>query len=131
MNNVICNSAPLPSSDAYSVALKSGDVVKIQLGAHIDGFPAIAAETVVVGASSSSPVEGAAADAIKAAYVGAETAIRLLKPGAITTEISKEVEKAIKQFDVRAVEGMQTNQVDKDVIDGKKKIVLNPVSSDA
>ncbi|CAO1633097.1 unnamed protein product [Sympodiomycopsis kandeliae] len=126
VNNVICNSAPLASSEAFSAALKAGDVVKIQLGSHIDGYPAIAAETVVVGASASKPVDGPAADAIKAAYVGAETAIRLLKPGAITTEISKEVEKAIKQFDVRAVEGMQTNQVDKDVIDGKKKIVLNP-----
>lgn len=126
VNNVICNSAPLASSEAYSSALKNGDVVKVQLGSHIDGYPAIAAETVVVGASSSSPVSGASADAIKAAYTGAETAIRLLKPGAITTEIAKEVEKAIKQFDVRAVEGMQTNQVDKDVIDGKKKIVLNP-----
>jgi hypothetical protein len=68
------------------------------------------------------------ADAIKAAYVGAEAAISLLKPGTITTEVAKEVEKAIKEFDVKVVEGMQTNQVDKDVIDGKKKIVLNPVS---
>lgn len=125
INHIICNNAPLSNQPGFSVALKSGDVVKIQLGAHIDGYPAIAAETVVVGASSSSPVEGAPADAVKAAFVGAETAIRLLKPGAITTEISKEVEKAIKEFDCRAVEGMQTNQVDKDVIDGKKKIVLN------
>lgn len=126
--SIICNNAPLSTSESYSQALKADDVVKIQLGSHIDGYPAIAAETIVVGASSSKPVSGATADAIKAAYVGAEAAIRLLKPGTITTEVAKEVEKAIKEFDVKVVEGMQTNQVDKDVIDGKKKIVLNPVS---
>lgn len=126
LNNVVCNNAPLATSEGYNVALKSGDVVKIQLGAHIDGYPAISGETIVVGASSSSPVSGAKADAIKAAFVGAETAIRMLKPGTITTEVAKEVEKSIKEFDCRAVDGMQTNQVDKDVIDGKKKIVLNP-----
>lgn len=125
IDHVICNNAPLSNQPGYSVAIKSGDVVKIQLGTHIDGFPAIAAETIVVGASSAKPVEGPAADVVKAAYVGAETLIRLLKPGAITTEISKEVEKAIKEFDCRAVEGIQTNQVEKDVIDGIKKIVLN------
>lgn len=125
INQVICNNAPLSNQEGYKQALKSGDVVKVQLGSHIDGFPAIAAETIVVGASKSAPVSGTAANAIKAAYVGAETAIRLLKPGAITTEVSKEIEKAIKEFECRAVEGMQTNQMDKDVIDGKKKIVLN------
>lgn len=31
--------------------LKEGDLVKIDLGAHIDGFIAVAAHTLVVGAS--------------------------------------------------------------------------------
>lgn len=100
-------------------------MVKIQLGAHIDGYATVAAETVVVGASKSKPVEGKAADAIKAAWTAAECAIRAMTPGKTNFEVAKEVEACIKEFDgVRAVEGMQTNLMDKDVIDGKKKIVL-------
>ncbi|PWN50177.1 Creatinase/aminopeptidase [Violaceomyces palustris] len=125
VNNVICNFAPSPSDDASKTALKANDVVKIQLGAQIDGLASIAAETVVVGASAASPVTGKAADAIKAAHTAAEVAIRLMKPGALNHDISKEVEAVIKEFGCSAVEGMQSNQMGKDEIDGKKKIVLN------
>lgn len=125
INNIICNYAPLPTDSASSTALKAGDVVKIQLGAHIDGYATVAAETMVVGASKSKPVEGSTADAIKAAWTAAECAIRVMMPGKTNHEIAKEVENCIKEFKgVRPVEGMQTNQMEKDVIDGKKKIVL-------
>lgn len=125
INNIICNFAPLPSDPASGQQLKKGDVVKIQLGAHIGGYAAVAAETMVVGASKSNPVEGKSADAIKAAWTAAECAIRAMQPGKTNHEVAREVEACIKQFDgVRAVEGTQTNLMDKDVIDGKKKIVL-------
>ncbi|PWZ01986.1 Creatinase/aminopeptidase [Testicularia cyperi] len=124
INNVVCNYSPLPT-DQDKVALKKGDVVKVQLGVQIDGLPAVSAETFVVGADASAPVDGRAADAIKAAMVAAEVAIRVMKPGVLNSEVSKEIESAIKQFNCKAVEGMQTNQFGKNEIDGKKKIVLN------
>ena len=52
INNVICNWAPLPSDAESSKTLATGDVVKIQLGAQLDGYPAVAAETIVVGADA-------------------------------------------------------------------------------
>lgn len=124
LNNVVCNYSPLPT-DEDQITLKKGDVVKVQLGAYIDGLPAICAETFVVGADASNPVEGRAADAIKAALVAADVAIRVMKPGVLNTEVSKEIEAAIKQFECKAVEGMQSNQFAKNEIDAKKKIVLN------
>lgn len=125
INQIICNFAPLASDEASSQKLKAGDVVKIQTGAHIDGYATVAAETVVVGASKSAPVEGPKADALKAAWTAAETAIRVMQPGKTNHEVAKEIEASIREFQgIRAVEGMQTNQMDKDVIDGKKKIVL-------
>lgn len=125
INEVLCNYAPLPSDPASAQKLKKGDVVKIQVGAHIDGYATVAAETIVVGASKSEPVQDKAADAIKAAWTAAEVAIRSMMPGKTNHEISREIEAAIKEFDgVRAVEDIQTNQMEKDVIDGKKKIVL-------
>lgn len=50
------------------------------LGAHIDGFIAVAAHTVVVGATADCPVTGRKADVILAAYWASQAALRLLKP---------------------------------------------------
>ncbi|KAE8211835.1 hypothetical protein CF319_g3639 [Tilletia indica] len=136
INGIICNSAPLANDPLAQRALVSGDVVKIQLGAHIDGFPVVAAETVVVpskpgpdAALDKSPeaVEGPVADALKAAHVAAELAIRLIKPGAMSIDIAKFVDRAVRdEFGLFMVEGMNSCQMEKDVIDGKKKIVFNP-----
>ena len=98
INNVICNWAPLPSDAESSKTLATGDVVKIQLGAQLDGYPAVAAETIVVGADASKPVTGKTADAIRAAWVGAEVALRSMKVGATNSEVSKKVEDAIKEL---------------------------------
>lgn len=49
VNNCVCHFSPLLSEPP--VVLKVGQVVKIDLGAHIDGYIASAAHTVVVGAN--------------------------------------------------------------------------------
>ena len=121
---MVCNFAPLPSDDASKATLKNGDVVKIQLGAQIDGYPSVCAETVIVGASADKPASGRAADVVRAAHVAADVAIRMLRPGTLNHDISKTVELALKDFDVRAVSSIQTNQFGKDEIDGKKKISI-------
>lgn len=61
--------------------LKDGDIVKIDLGAHIDGFIAVAAFTTVVGASAEKPATGRKADAVVAAYNCSQAALRLLRAG--------------------------------------------------
>lgn len=60
--------------------MKDGDVVKIDLGVHFDGYVALAAHTVVCQAQNS-VVAGRKADIILAAYKQAQAAFRLLKPG--------------------------------------------------
>jgi len=68
-------------------------VVKLHIGAHIDGFAVISAETIVVGATEQDPVTGRKADVIKAAWHAAEIAMRLMKVGnknfAITDAVAK------------------------------------------
>eukprot|EP00058_Branchiostoma_floridae_P019926 XP_002605416.1 hypothetical protein BRAFLDRAFT_278505 [Branchiostoma floridae] len=64
-NNCICHFSPLRSDPDYT--LKDGDMVKIDLGVHIDGFIAGVAHTLVVGASKDKPVTGRKADVIQAA----------------------------------------------------------------
>ena len=61
LNNVVGHFSPLGDE---SVQLKDGDVAKIIVGSHIDGFAATAAHTVVVGDAS---VTGRKADVILAA----------------------------------------------------------------
>ncbi|WFD43236.1 methionyl aminopeptidase [Malassezia psittaci] len=124
INQVVTNFAPLPSDESSKTALKNGDVVKVQLGAQIDGYPSILAETVVVGASSEKPVQGRTADALAAAHTAADVAIRLLKPGALNHDIQKQVETTIKEFGVRGLDGIQTNLFSKNEISGKKKIAF-------
>lgn len=52
------------------------------LGAHIDGFIAVAAHTIVVGASANQKITGRQADVILGAYWAVQAALRLLKSGA-------------------------------------------------
>lgn len=82
-NNCICHFSPTKNDVDYT--LKDGDVVKVDLGAHIDGFIAVAAHTVVIQSDAKAPVTGRKADAVLAAYWASQAALRLLKPG---TEVS-------------------------------------------
>ncbi|XP_016160414.1 PREDICTED: proliferation-associated protein 2G4 [Ficedula albicollis] len=49
VNNCVCHFSPLKSDQDY--ILKDGDLVKIDLGVHVDGFIANVAHTFVLGAS--------------------------------------------------------------------------------
>lgn len=51
------------------------------LGAHVDGFIAVVAHTVVLGASENNKVKGKKADVMMAAHFASEAALRLLKAG--------------------------------------------------
>lgn len=79
VNNCVCHFSPIRSEP--DVLLKEGDVVKIDLGAHIDGFIAVSAFTTIVGASAEKPATGRKADAVLAAYYCSQAALRLLKIG--------------------------------------------------
>ena len=57
--------------------MKTDDVVKIDLGAHIDGYAATAAHTIVVGGKT----KGKQADVILAAYYAFLAATRSIKVG--------------------------------------------------
>ena len=56
MNNCICHFSPLKSEN--DVTLKDGDVVKVDMGAHVDGYIAVVAHTYVIGATKDKPVTG-------------------------------------------------------------------------
>jgi len=124
VNNCICHFSPLTTEP--DVILADGDMVKIDMGAHIDGFIAVVAHTVVVGASVDNPVTGSKADALMAAHLASEVALRLVKPGNETYEVTETVSKVGEAFDCKPVEGMLSHQLEQNRIDGEKTIIQNP-----
>jgi len=124
VNNCICHFSPLTTEP--DVTLADGDMVKIDMGAHIDGFIAVVAHTVVVGATVDNPVTGGKADALMAAHLASEAALRLVKPGNETYEVTETVSKVGEAFDCKPVEGMLSHQLEQNRIDGEKTIIQNP-----
>ncbi|THV07345.1 Creatinase/aminopeptidase [Dendrothele bispora CBS 962.96] len=115
------------SSDSQSSqTLAKDDVVKLHIGAHIDGFASVSAETIIVGASAENPVTGRRADVIKAAWTAAEIAMRTVKAGNKNWAVTEAVGRVAAAWDCKPVEGMLSCQQTQNVIDGKKRIILNP-----
>lgn len=89
-----------------SVTIKEGDLVKIDLGVHIDGYIALVAHTVVVQSDPNAPVVGRQADVILAAYQAVQAALRQLKPGHINNAATKTIEKVAEAYKVTPLEGV-------------------------
>ena len=79
--------------------------MKVQIGAHIDGFAAVTAETIVVGATPKNPVTGRRADVLKAAHTAAEVAMRLVKVGNKNWAVTDAVNKVAAAWGCKPVEG--------------------------
>eukprot|EP00794_Sanderia_malayensis_P017632 gene17632-19386_t len=124
INNCVCHFSPLHSD--HDTILKNGDMVKIDLAVHIDGFIAAVAFTIVVGASKENPVTGRKADVLQAAYLSAELAQRLVKPGNENNLVTDSIQKVAESFKCKPVEGMLSHQLIRNRIDGDKTIIQNP-----
>ncbi|PAA82245.1 hypothetical protein BOX15_Mlig005768g1 [Macrostomum lignano] len=124
-NNCICHFSPL-RSDGCQPELADGDLVKIDLGAHIDGFAACVAHSFVIGASAAAPATGRKADAMLAAHYVAEACMRLLKPGGTNTEVADTAQKIASAYKCTMVENMQCHLAKQHVVEADKSVVWNP-----
>ncbi|KAJ3135394.1 Proliferation-associated protein 2G4 [Physocladia obscura] len=128
-NSIITCLSPI-AQDAESIEpLKDGDVVRIELGAHIDGYAAMAAHTIVVGASKTSPIVGKKADLLTAAHTITEAALRLLKPGKTNYEVTDAIAKISAEYNVKPVQGMMSYQLLRNNVNSGsnlKRILLAP-----
>ncbi|KAG6745285.1 hypothetical protein POTOM_051936 [Populus tomentosa] len=122
VNNTVCHFSPLASDESV---LEEGDIVKIDMGCHIDGFIAVVGHTHVL---QSGPVTGRAADVIAAANTAAEVALRLVRPGKKNKDVTEAIQKVAAAYDCKIVEGVLSHQLKQFVIDGNKVIlsVSNP-----
>lgn len=125
-NNIPAHLSPESPEDEANLTLKDGDVVNIMLGVQIDGFPAVVADTTIVGESAENPVLGKKADLLHAAWNASEAAIRTFKPGNRNFDVTNIVDKVAKDFGVTAVQSMLTHNQERDVLYGPKEVILNP-----
>ncbi len=105
INNYICHFSPLVSDP--DIILKDDDIVKIDLGCHVDGYIAVVAHTIVVGATREKKVTGRRADAILAAYYAAEAALRLIKPGENNLAVTEMIDRIVNVYHCKPVEGIK------------------------
>lgn len=127
INNCICHFSP--SKNDPDLLMKEDDVVKIDLGAHIDGFIAVTAYTLVVGASLEKKVKGRKADVILAAYNAAQATLRLVKEGKGNYGVTEAVQKIADSYKCKPIEGMLSHQLKQFKIDGEKTIIQNPTTA--
>merc|ERR1719335_1681291 len=117
VNEIVGHFSPLKGE---SRTLQVGDVAKIDMAIHFDGFIAAAAHTVVVGDDK---VEDKRADVIMAAWTAAEAALRLVQVGNTNTQVTEAFAKVAEEFKCKPVQGVLSHQMKKHVIDGNQSII--------
>lgn len=129
VNEVICNHSPLASEELPP--LKVGDVVKIDLGCHIDGYISVAAHTLVVPEAAESPVtevDSELGNVAVAAYNAMLVAAASIKAGAKNTEVTEVVQRIAKNYGVNPIATVRMHQMKRFVIDGTKEVALKDPS---
>ncbi|KAF2402350.1 curved DNA-binding protein [Trichodelitschia bisporula] len=127
-------------ADEAETTIKNGEIVKIQLGAQIDGLGTIVCDSIVVGGE----ITGRAADLLLATHYANELLLRLLlPPGTLATteeekkkaesqkppsqgKINQLLEVVAKSYDTTLVESTTSWLFERNEIEGKKKIILAP-----
>jgi curved DNA binding protein len=120
VNNIVGHYSPL---NGNTEEIKEGDMVKIDLGCHIDGYSAQAAHTIVV---QSGPITGRAADVMQATSVCYEAAARLIKPGKKISDVAPVLAKIAEAYGCSHLEGVMSHQMKRFIIDGGKVVLNRP-----
>lgn len=122
VNSCVCHNSPVPSEETTPQVLALGDVVRVDLAVHIDGYSAQVAHTVQVTENGELSADAKETNVITAAYAALNLAIRKMRPGVQTYEITELIEKAAQHFGVNPVEGVLSHVVKRYIIDGFRSI---------
>jgi curved DNA binding protein len=118
VNSVVCHC----NGTEEDIKLQLNDVVRIDLGIHVDGYVAQVAQTIQVTANGELNPESKEAQVIVAGNAVLDAAIRQLRPGNTTTDVAAVIEKAATHFGLNPVEGVLSHQVKRYIVDGFKAI---------
>ncbi len=96
--------------------IKENDLVKIDLGVHIDGF--IVDTAFSVNFNEDDPLQ----NIIKATEVALDAAKMLVKPKTNTREIGKKIEDIVKGFKYNPIRELGGHQIERWTVHGKKQL---------
>jgi len=129
VNELVCNHSPLASEDLPP--LQAGDIVKIDLGCHIDGYISVAAHTVIVPPAPDAPVDEAElaknpeiGNVAVAAYNAMLIAAASIATGKKNTDVADMVNKVTEGYGVNPISSVRMHQMKRFVIDGVKEVAL-------
>ncbi|KAI9675346.1 MAG: Curved DNA-binding protein (42 kDa protein) [Caeruleum heppii] len=139
---------PLVSDpEEAALSLQPGDVIKIQLGAQIDGFGAIVCDTIVIPSDKNegNKLPDRQADLLLATHWANELLLRLMLPSGLLSaptegdnakpaptkpvtqaKITNLLQKVVESYGCNLVESTTSWLFERNEIEGKKKIVLSP-----
>jgi len=127
VNECVCHNSPL-ESDPDQQPLKEGDVVKVDVGVHVDGYIATAAHSFICRAEAASaapaPTTGPLADVFMAAHIAAEVATKMIRPGNTNSQVTQAFSDVAECFGCKAVAGVLSHRMKRFVIDGNKVVLL-------
>lgn len=110
VNEVTAHYTP-PADDEKT--FKSGDLVKIDLGAHIDGYIADTAVSVLIGEDIPEDELEKYQNMIMASQEGLENALSTVKAGVEIGKVGEEIEKAIKNRGFNSVSNLTGHSMDR------------------
>ena len=111
INEVCGHYSPLPED---SCKLKDGDLVSIEVGAHMDGFAALAAHTIIVGGAT----KGRQADCILAAHNAMMACAKSIGPGVKNQVLTDTIEAVCKQYNCEPLHGVLSYKNKRHMVDG-------------
>jgi methionine aminopeptidase len=111
-NEMVCHNSPFASE---SGSLAAGDLVRVDIGVHVDGYVAVVAHTLEVPAAAdgaaaaaaaapAAPITGSRADVILAAQTALTVAHKLMKPGATNAQITAAIKQVAEDYGVKCAD---------------------------
>jgi len=132
VNDIVCNFSPLSEPES-TTPLKAGDIVKFDLGCHIDGYIAVAAHTVVVKEnvdSPSPPEDSELSKCAVATYNAMLVAAASIAAGRSNSDVTKAVDRVAKAYGVTPISSVRMHQMKRYVLDGVKEVALKEHTPD-
>jgi curved DNA binding protein len=125
-NEIVGHYSPLAKDSREEEAtnlIQAGDIVKIDLGVHVDGYIVTGATTVAVPGEGEDAITGRRADLLMATYTAAEAALRMIKIGNTNNQVTEVITKAAEAFKCEPVTGVLSHNLSRFVIDGERVII--------
>lgn len=125
VDSIVCHLSPMPDDVLAKLALAPGNVVRIDLGVHIDGWAAVVAHTIIVPNEDGTPAKakGPLANAVLAAQYCMDVAVHTMRPGSKNNDVTDLWEKIADDFGVTMCEGVLSHKIKNQEIDHEDAII--------